>query len=156
MTGSGDVEQRADDIDGDHHRDHGEHEQYDQAFARPACELLMLEEVHRTSAEESGNGIRQQVRAATASARRARTAASNTQNWTLMAFFSSGASVACSSSACLNAKKLAITLDGNCSTAVLNAITASLNAWRAKEILFSVPVSSSESCIMFALAFRSG
>ena len=45
---------------------------------------------------------------------------------------------------------------GNLSREMLYSVTASLYAWRANATRFSVEVSSSLSCSMFWLAFRSG
>ena len=60
------------------------------------------------------------------------------------------------SSAGAKPKALATKLLGNTSRVVLYDMTTSLKACRAKATLFSVEVSSSESCIMFWLALRSG
>src|SRR6185312_12838066 len=75
-----------------------------------------------------------------------------------LTFGASRASGFAMSSSCAGAKlnMPATTLLGNTSRLLLYVITASLYAWRANATLFSVDVSSSESCIMFWFALRSG
>src|SRR5262249_4113165 len=61
-----------------------------------------------------------------------------------------------SSAACLRANMPATLTAGKTSRRMLQSVAASLNACRAKAILFSVELSSSCRASMFWLAFRSG